>query len=60
VKKKKNQNRTEQNKERASEERNTTNKTLERSNDLLRINLHPFKKRISLETIIIHNIPKGM
>ncbi len=22
--------------------------------------MHPFKKRISLETIIIHNIPKGM
>jgi hypothetical protein len=31
VKKKKNQNRTEQNKERASEERNTTNTTLERA-----------------------------
>jgi hypothetical protein len=31
VKKKKNQNRTEQNRERASEERNTTNTTLERA-----------------------------
>jgi hypothetical protein len=31
VKKKKNQNRTEQNKERASEERNTANTTLERA-----------------------------